>query len=173
MESILSHLQSDDFSTVLAAVIWPIGQGDRNLAVQTAEALCARWKLSNQELKLTVWLLKQEAAIRQAKQIDWPVLQRILINESIDPLIRLARAIAQSVDGNDEHVAYSEAKLALPVERLNPEPLINGHDLSEAGVPRGPLLGELLTYVRDAQLNGKIQTREAAIALALQKLAEE
>ena len=41
------------------------------------------------------------------------------------------------------------------IESLNPAPLINGHDLSEAGVPRGPLLGEILRLVRDAQLEGK------------------
>jgi tRNA nucleotidyltransferase/poly(A) polymerase len=171
LESILGQLVTDDFATILAAIVWPIGQGDRRTAVQTAEKLCDRWKLSNQDLKRTVGLLKHESTLRQAKQVEWPELQRVLIDPSIDALIHLARAIAVSVDGNDEQVAYSEAQLKLPIEQLNPTPLVNGHDLSEAGVPRGPKLGELLTLVRNAQLDGQIQTREEAIALAMEKLS--
>ncbi len=173
LESILEFLESDDFATILAAIVWPIGHGDAPVAVRAAEELCDRWRLSNQELKSTVWLLKYEGTLRQAKQTEWPVLQRILVEPSIDTLIKLARAIALSVDGNDEQVAYSEAKLKLPIEELNPEPLVNGHDLCEAGIPRGPALGNLLTYIRDAQLNGQIRTRENAIALAVEKWSEE
>lgn len=173
LTSILQQLKSEEFSTILAAILWPIGQGNPQVAMQAAEELGERWRLSNQELKLAVWLLQHEATLRRAKQVEWPRLQRILIHPSIRELITLARAIALSVDGNDADVAYSESQLELPIDRLNPAPLVNGHDLSAAGIPDGPVLGKLLRWIRDAQLNGEIQTREEALSLALEKWSEE
>ena len=52
-----------------------------------------------------------------------------------------------------------------------PVTLINGHDLIDVfGLSPGPLIGELLTEVREAQATGELSTREEAIALVRKEL---
>lgn len=46
-------------------------------------------------------------------------------------------------------------------------PLITGADLREAGMPAGPAMGEALSSAFAAQLDGRVTTREEAIALVM------
>jgi poly(A) polymerase len=57
-------------------------------------------------------------------------------------------------------------------EQINPPPLISGHDLLAMGLPPGRVVGQILQAVFTAQLEGVVQTRTEAIALA-RKLASE
>jgi poly(A) polymerase len=43
---------------------------------------------------------------------------------------------------------------------------VGGADLIARGLAPGPKFAELLAKIRDAQLNGEVGTREAALALA-------
>jgi hypothetical protein len=45
-------------------------------------------------------------------------------------------------------------------------PLVFGRDLIAAGIPRGPILGDLLSEIRQRQLEGSVSTPEAAGELA-------
>jgi len=48
-----------------------------------------------------------------------------------------------------------------------PTPLITGDDLTAHGLQPGPLFKRILTDVYDAQLEGRITTRDQAISCAL------
>lgn len=50
---------------------------------------------------------------------------------------------------------------------IAPPPLVRGHDLMEAlGLPSGPLVGQLLEAIAEAQAAGEVATPEEALALA-------
>jgi poly(A) polymerase len=51
----------------------------------------------------------------------------------------------------------------LPPEAIRPTPLVTGRDLIEAGYEPGPRFKEVLTAVEDAQLEGRLTSREAAM----------
>ena len=56
-------------------------------------------------------------------------------------------------------------------EVVRPVPLVNGNDLMEAlSLKQGPILGQLLEALREAQAAGQVQTREEALAYAHQRL---
>jgi poly(A) polymerase len=56
-------------------------------------------------------------------------------------------------------------------QALRPPKLIDGDDLmSEFGLDPGPLLGELLEAVREAQAVGEVATKEEALAVARERL---
>jgi tRNA nucleotidyltransferase/poly(A) polymerase len=55
-----------------------------------------------------------------------------------------------------------------PAEEVRPTLLVTGDDLIAAGYQPGPQFKSLLAIAEDAQLEGKIQTREQGLAL-LQK----
>ena len=56
---------------------------------------------------------------------------------------------------------------------LNPPPLLTGHDLTRHGLEPGPLFKQLLDAVREAQLDGTIQTKQEALDLVEKRLAEQ
>jgi len=46
---------------------------------------------------------------------------------------------------------------------LHPSPLITGHDVMALGYPPGPKVGKILSYIRNKQVEGEIETREEAL----------
>jgi tRNA nucleotidyltransferase/poly(A) polymerase len=50
---------------------------------------------------------------------------------------------------------------------VNPPALINGRDVLDRGVPPGPRVAELLEAVHEAQVAGRIHTRDEALALVM------
>jgi poly(A) polymerase len=51
----------------------------------------------------------------------------------------------------------------LPPEQVRPKPLINGHDLIAEGYAQGPRFSEMLSAVEDAQLEGRLGTKDEAL----------
>jgi poly(A) polymerase len=59
---------------------------------------------------------------------------------------------------------FTREKMAnMPAEVVHPKPLINGNDLIAAGYAPGPRFSEILTAVEDAQLEGQLRDRDAAM----------
>jgi poly(A) polymerase len=52
-----------------------------------------------------------------------------------------------------------------PAQEIKPAPLVTGDDLISQGYTPGPLFKEILRAVEDAQLEGKIRSREDALRL--------
>jgi poly(A) polymerase len=60
---------------------------------------------------------------------------------------------------------FCKAKLAeLKEEEIHPEPLVRGRDLIALGLTPGPIFGQILAQVEEAQLGGELHNHEEAIA---------
>lgn len=127
-----------------------------------APSLGRRLKYTNKEIDRAAWLLQHLPVVRDARQLPWPRLQRILVHDGAAELLALFEAIAGP---HDSALAYCRERLAWPAERLNPAPLLNGAALIGHGLKPGPNFAPLLELVRDAQLNGLINSRDEALAL--------
>ena len=173
----LDRLERPTFAAALAALLREICQATGNetprqvtTALQTA---CRRWRLTNHEIKQAAWLLNHQRLIRSAPQLPWPQLQRILVSPAIEELLGFSQAVAEVLDGNHSAIDYCRQKLALPPAALNPPPLIDGADLIAAGIPRGAVYRCILSDIRDAQLEGRLSDKPAALARARQIAAEK
>jgi len=51
----------------------------------------------------------------------------------------------------------------LPPAEIRPSPLLSGDDLRAAGYVPGPLFKEILTAVEDAQLEGRLHSKQEAM----------
>ncbi len=75
------------------------------------------------------------------------------------------------------HVGLIHYVLTEPARRealVSPPKLVSGHDLMAAlGLLPGPLVGRLLERVREAQAEGRVASKEEALALARRALREE
>ena len=52
---------------------------------------------------------------------------------------------------------------------VHPPPLITGHDVMALGYPPGPRIGQILSYVRQKQVEGEIKNREGALKVLREK----
>jgi poly(A) polymerase len=66
---------------------------------------------------------------------------------------------------DDADLQHCRSKLQLPPEQLNPAPLIGGDNLIAHGLKPGKIFQKLLNRVRDAQLEGKLATKEEALTM--------
>jgi tRNA nucleotidyltransferase/poly(A) polymerase len=138
-----------------------------------AHGVGCRWRLSTDEVDRVAWLLVHRAALHGARQQPWSRLQRILIHPGIGDLIGLHEALARVDRTATADFEYCRQRLRLSPDLLNPPPLLTGDDLIAHGVPRGKVYQELLEAVRMAQLDGKVATREAALKLVDEILAQQ
>ena len=80
--------------------------------------------------------------------------------------LELHRLDCLSSHRNLENYNYVRKFLAeTPPEEVRPPRLITGEDLKQLGFRPGPRFKEILRAIEDAQLNGKIHTREDAFQL--------
>ncbi len=160
-------LEKPTLATVLAA-LW----GDQGAALSSQEIDhgCRRMKTSNDTRNATVWISKNEPLLRIADQLRFSQLQPLLIHAQIKPALQLAEAITQATGQAQTAIKLCEEKLRLPAEQLSPEPLITGEDLASLGVKPGPVFARVLRAVRNAQLDGLVRHKAAAMNLAQQQL---
>lgn len=153
---------------VLAGLLWASGNTTSGEEA-TAAAIGARWKLPNRDIDRAAWLVQHLDKVGVAHTTPWPQMQRLLVHAGAGELVDLAAAIQGE---HDPGVAFCRTQLALPAAVLNPAPLVSGNDLLRRGFAAGPVIGELLEAIRDAQLEGQVRTRDEALALA-DKLRQE
>jgi tRNA nucleotidyltransferase/poly(A) polymerase len=153
----LAKLEAETLPPALAALVYDM------LDEQQARDFGRRLRFTNKEIDRTDWLLKQLPVVLQAGSLAWPRLQRLLVHDGASELVALLAAIAPP---NDPALARCLEKLALDEEVRNPPPLATGNDLMAHGLAAGRHFAELLDFLRDEQLEGRIRTRDEALAEA-------
>lgn len=89
-----------------------------------------------------------------------------------DEHLELHRLDCMASHGNLENYRLARKILEeTPPEVIKATPLLNGDDLIAAGYTPGPRFKDILRAVEDAQLDGKIHTREDALRLAKEHFA--
>jgi poly(A) polymerase len=114
------------------------------------------------------WLVSEQGVPGGAKRMREAKLKRILAEPGILELLALHRADAMATTGDTEGVDYCEYYLReQPSGPISPPPLLNGNDLKEQGLLPGPYFAKLLREIREAQLDGEIESKEDAIEWAV------
>lgn len=163
--ALLRAVEPAPWTNALAVCFLPLYQSQGAKAFDAVLLdLKNRLKFSNEDLEQLKVALRMQEPLAGCQQLAWSKLQPLLIDSNIDCAVQVLRA--RVVCGEVEPAALKCVcdKLQLPLEQLNPPPLIDGQVLRELGLEPGPRFKELLSHVRDAQLNGEMQDRAAAIA---------
>jgi poly(A) polymerase len=129
-----------------------------------AARLCRSLRLSNAECERVSWLVANHQYLGEAKKLRESKLKRVLAHPGIDELLALHRADALASTGDTEHVDYCEFYLRTqPAGPLNPPPLLTGHDLVRHGLKPGAHFALILEKVREAQLDGRLESKHEAL----------
>ena len=93
-------------------------------------------------------------------------LKRFFRLPKFEEHLALHRMDALSSFGNLDNYEFVKGKYeALPEEQVRPLLLVTGRDLIEAGYRPGPQFKEMLALAEDAQLEGRIATRDEGMEL--------
>ena len=167
----LEHLGEASFEQALAALLQtvpcPARAGRRdNETTGTVRAVCRRLKLSNEELEQILWLVSRRQTFDDPAALSLAQLKRLLSHPYSGALRNLLRARLLAGGAALAPVEFLEQFLAeTPPDQLDPPPLITGDDLIGLGLLPGRQFEVILNAVRDAQLNGDVASRDAAVSM--------
>lgn len=135
-----------------------------------ARDILKRLRRSNAVVERVDFLVDQHLRHCAAADMRASTLKRFLRQDGIEELIELARIDALSSNGDLGHHDFCRQALeSLSGEQMKPAPLIGGADLMALGMTPGPSFKTILSAVEDAQLDGTLDTREAALGFVKER----
>jgi poly(A) polymerase len=134
--------------------------------VRIAESICRRLRFSNEESVQIALLVENHMRFGDVEKMKASTLKRFFRLPHFPEHLALHRMDCMASHGGLELYDFAKARYeATPVEEIRPALLVTGRDLIEAGYKPGPQFKELLALAEDAQLEGRIGTREEGLAL--------
>lgn len=134
-----------------------------DVGVRMAEAICRRYRFSNEETEQIVALVANHMRFMAVDQMRTSTLKRFVRLPHFEEHLELHRLDCLSSHGNlDSYGAVQRFLAETPAEQVRPQRVLTGTDLSEMGYIPGPVFSEILRAVEDAQLEGRVTTKEEA-----------
>jgi poly(A) polymerase len=138
--------------------------GHVEVGVKMAAEICRRLRFSNDETDQILALIDNHMRFADVQRMNQSTLKKFLRLPAFDEHLELHRIDCLSSHGQLDSYEYSREQLqSIPPEAIRPAPLITGQDLIEAGYEPGPRFKEILTEIEDAQLEGRLTSRAAAM----------
>jgi poly(A) polymerase len=145
--------------------------GHAEIGTKMAEEICRRFRLSNDDTEQVLSLVANHMRFGDVERMKESTLKRFFRLPRFEEHMELHRLDCSSSHRDLSLYEFAKEKFySLPAEQIRPVPLINGEDLIAAGYQPGPMFKDLLMTVEDAQLEGKIRTKEEAMQLVKERV---
>jgi putative nucleotidyltransferase with HDIG domain len=191
--------QEDRLSLYYAALFHDIGKQDtyskdekgsvhfythEAFSVQAAERIMERLRFSNLMKNKVLHLVKNHMRILNLSWETKETALRRLVNQIGDeaPLLVLlsladkeaSRGILSvQIDEVVERHCLRILELFREKDIVHPPPLITGHDAMALGYSSGPKVGQILSFIRQKQVEGEIKNREEALRVIKERFGME
>ncbi len=176
---LLDKMRSPSFELAFGALLHDVGKPptfaikDRirfdnhsEVGSQMARAIGHRLRFSNQQIEVIAELVRDHLRFKDVRNMRSSTLKRFLRNPNFTEHLELHRLDCLASHGDLSNWEFCKQKLdELEPEEIRPKRLLTGDDLIGLGYPPGPQFAKILTVVEDAQLEGKVTTKEAAVQL--------
>ena len=140
--------------------------GHVEVGVRIAQDIARRLRFSNEETAQIVALVENHMRFGDVEKMKASTLKRFFRLQAFPEHLALHRMDCMASHGGLELYEYAKQRFeATPVEEVRPELLVTGRDLIEVGLQPGPRFKELLAQAEDAQLEGRISSKEEGLAL--------
>jgi len=154
----------------------PTGPGERvrfdqhvEVGTRIAEEICRRLRFSNDDREQIAALVANHLRFKDVLHMRPSTLKRFVRLTRFEEHLELHRLDCLASHGMLDAYEFIRRFLAeTPREQVRPERLVSGEDLKEMGLLPGPLFRQILEAVEDAQLEGRLATREEALAYVRQ-----
>jgi poly(A) polymerase len=140
--------------------------GHNEVGAAMAEAVCRRLRFSNEDTARIVSLVREHIWVKDLPRMRPAKVKRFLTRDDVADHLELHRADCLASHGDLSVWEFATgAQRALTEEEIRPPRLLTGDDLKELGYPPGPRFKQILEAVLDAQLEGRVRSREEALAM--------
>jgi len=134
------------------------------VGVKIAEGICRRLRFSNHETEQILSLVDNHMRFGDTPRMKESTLKKFLRLPRFDEHMALHRADCLASHRNLATYDFIRQKREeIPPEKMRPAPLVTGEDLIAQGHAPGPKFREILSAVEDAQLEGRLPSRDAAL----------
>jgi poly(A) polymerase len=141
--------------------------GHVEAGVAIAHDILTRLRFSNEELRQVEALVANHMKFKDAPQMRESTLKRFLRQPQFEEHLELHRLDCSSSHNYLDNYEFVKAKREeFGQEQIAPPPLLTGKDLIAAGYTPNPWFSQVLAAAEDAQLDGRIRTKEEALKLA-------
>jgi poly(A) polymerase len=139
--------------------------GHVEVGIKIAEEICTRLRFSNHDTDQVLSLVDNHMRFGHVTRMKESTLKKFMRLRRFDQHLALHRADSLASHRNLSTYDFLQEKLAeIPPETIRPSALMTGDDLIAAGYVPGPRFREILEAVEDAQLEGRLLSREDALA---------
>ncbi|GAB5404628.1 MAG: CCA tRNA nucleotidyltransferase [Aureliella sp.] len=163
VKRMLAGCQSAAWLDRFTAVCWAVVGAELEKQAELLSCLREQLKFANEELDAIRFALLSQPMLDEATQRPWSATQPIVIHPHIRRAESLLQCRASIGETTKRNVQWLNEKGRLPIDQLDPDPILTGADLIEAELSPGPRFKELLSEVRALQLDGQLADRESAL----------
>ena len=140
--------------------------GHVEVGVKIAHEILRRLRFSNEDCDQILSLVENHMRFGDVEKMKESTLKRFFRLPRFDEHLDLHRIDCLSSHGDLSLWEFAKRRREeLPDEEVRPVLLVTGSDLIDAGYKPGPRFKEMLAAAEDAQLEGRIRTREEGLAL--------
>ena len=140
--------------------------GHVDVGMAIARDILGRLRFSNDDTEQIVSLVEHHMKFKDVEKMRPATLKRFVRLPRFEEHLALNRLDCLSSHRNLQAYEFVTDFLAkTPPEVVRPARLVNGEDVLGMGYEPGPVVGEILAAVEEAQLNAEISARDEAISL--------
>lgn len=144
--------------------------GHDRVGARMAEEALRRLRYSNAVIEDVVALVENHMRFMHVQQMRTAKLKRFMNRPTFAEEVDLHRVDCTSSHGMLDNIDFLKEKAAeFAAEPLIPPPLVTGRHLIELGFTPGPQFKEILEFIQTEQLEGRLDSEEAALALVREK----
>jgi poly(A) polymerase len=159
----------------------PAKPGDRirfnghvEVGLAVARMILNRLRFSGEDAAQILALIQHHMQFGDVSKMKQSTLKRFLRLPHFEEHLALHRADCLSSHGGLETYDFVRQRFEqLGEEQIRPTPLLTGDDLIAAGYRPGPEFRAMLTLAEDAQLEGRVTSREEALELVRREMRDE
>lgn len=154
------------FELALAAVLHRLPAAEVVLA-------CRQLRCSNHTQRRAKWLVDRQEVLLRPESLALADLKLLMAAPGFAELLAFHEAKVSAERHSPELVAAVRTRIAaIPPSEVSPPPLIDGTDLEQLGLPKGPAYQTILRRLYYAQLNGTLVDRSEAKSVAARMVRE-
>lgn len=130
-------------------------------------AILSRLRFSHDQCEQVIALIGNHMRFGDVKRMRESTVKRFLRLKRFEEHLELHRSDCSSSHGHLDNYEFMKGLYEqVPPEQVKPPRLLTGHDLIQAGYAPGPEFSRILEAVEDAQLEGRVSTKDEALELA-------
>lgn len=138
--------------------------GHETVGARMTERILRDFRYSNEVIETVSSHVAQHMKFFNVTKMNTAKLKKFVRQENFNELLELNRLDSICSNGDLTDYNFTRDFLAnMSEEELKPVRLLTGNDLKDMGFKPGPLFKTILEELEEAQLNGKVKTREEAV----------